>query len=797
MNAHLIPYLLLFLPSLLPLYLAMEIYLRNRENVLNRLTAICVATYGLMILGNFFNQTMPLDLAPFASRYIKYVATFVNLSAGLYFVLLFCKSRIRPALLHLTALPPMAGIACLLSGASEFGVAVLPGTVWRTEVRSDGLALVLALFTLYATAVYITHLALALRRLKLKPWLAEERKRVRLFLWAVALTMVSIAVLQFVLKPLPWSNPYVDFDLLSSYPTLFYCWAFRYAVLRYDFLSSTDSRYKVLFNRSPIGISIFNDQGMLLDANSAYLRMLGIADLPDNKWRNSPIRNYAAYEDNGDAVRQMNEAFRDKRPLRLERLMTNRINESYFVDKSVSYFELDGEILAFAMTQDITAQKASEEKLAFLANHDPLTRLGNRRWFYEKLTKELNRLQETDKMLAVLLIDLDHFKWINDSLGHHAGDELLCSVAERFAEVVPDNGCLTRLGGDEFALLLPGLCSEYEAEAFARELIVKLRGAFILSGRHFQITASVGISLAPRDGSDAEELLRNADTAMYSSKKEGRDRYGKFQPQQRMAAEQTNILINGLKSALEKDEFTLHYQSQFELRTGRLIGVEALLRWHSAELGPVPPGNFIPIAEETGAIIPIGEWVLRSAIEQGKRWIQSGLPELLLSVNVSPRQLQDRQFAGLLAVMLMEQDFPAGNLCLEITESYAIEDMEQSLQVCREIVGLGVKLALDDFGIGYSSLGMLSRFPFRTVKIDKSLIRDIDSNPYDADVVQTIVKLSGNKGMEVLAEGVETEWQMELLRRFGCHSVQGYLLGRPVPAAEFGKAHLLGRGERE
>jgi diguanylate cyclase (GGDEF)-like protein len=423
--------------------------------------------------------------------------------------------------------------------------------------------------------------------------------------------------------------------------------------------------------------------------------------------------------------------------------------------------------------------------LTYQAFHDPLTGLGNRRKFYAQLTEELQRLETSNGSLGVLLIDLDQFKWINDTLGHFAGDELLRMAADRLLDTVPENNYVARLGGDEFAVFLPDIRSEREAEELAMKVIHQLRKPCLILNRQYLFTASVGISIAPRDGADAEELLRNADIAMYSAKKEGRDRYQMFLPAQKAGSERALALVNGLWTAMEREELTLHYQPQIDLETGRIIGAEALLRWNSAELGPVAPDVFIPVAEENGLIVTIGEWVLRSSIEQGKQWMETDFPDIVISVNVSPKQLKERQFAGKLAQMLLEQDFPAGNLCLEITESSAIEDMDKSFQVCREIVALGVNLALDDFGIGYSSLGMLNRFPFRTVKIDKSLIRDIESNPHDAEVVQMIVKLSGLSGIQVLVEGVETERQFELLRRFGCRFAQGYWIGHPMNNSDF------------
>ncbi|MBW5449307.1 EAL domain-containing protein [Cohnella sp. CFH 77786] len=786
MNVQLLPHIMLLVPALFLFWMTAEIYSRNPGSALNRWTALTVFAFSCMIMGLFLEQTLPMELAPLFGRYFTYTAILVSLTASLYFVHLFTRSRVRPAVLHLLSLLPATGLGFLYSGSPRFGISVFPGPVWRTEVKSDGLDVLLLFFTLYSVVLYFIRMSQALRKLKSEPWLVGQRRRVRFFLAANAIALALTAVCQFILKPLGPDHPYLSYEVLSVYPVLIICWAMRYAMLHYGFLSSTGRRYEILFGKSPIGVSIFNDQGELLDANPAYLRLLGVANPSDcSSWKKKRIADFAAFDDGGDNISLMSQGFREKRSLQLKGVMVNRLDERFIVEKSIDYFEMEGQMLAFAIIQDVTGQTAYEQNLAFLAYHDPLTHLGNRRWFYENLAGELERLRRTEERLAVLLIDLDQFKWINDTLGHHAGDELLRSVAERLKEAVPAEAILARLGGDEFAVLIPNLSSECEAEGLAREVVAALRNPFPVSGRTFQVTASVGLSLAPKDGRDAEELMRNADSAMYSAKKAGRDGYGTFRPELIAESQRSLMLVNGLRTALEREEFTLQYQPQFDLQTGRTIGAEALIRWHSAEWGAVSPGEFIPAAEENGTIVPIGDWVLRSAIRQGKRWMEAGHAGLVVSVNVSARQLKDRQFAGRLAEILEEEQFPSCNLCLELTETSAIEDMEQSLHICREIVGLGVTLALDDFGIGYSSIGMLSQFPFHTIKIDKSLIRNIERNLNDVDIIQTIVKLSGNKGMKVLAEGVETEWQMELLRRFGCHAAQGYLLGRPMSADRF------------
>lgn len=783
----LLPYLILFVPFLLLLYMAVEIYLRNPKRTLHRLTGLIVLTYSFMFFGDYLMQVLLFDIAPLALRYIKYSAVFANMMAALYFVQLLCKFQIRPILLHVVSMLPLAGIYYLLSESDWINITVHGGPIWRWEEKSNELELILFVTTVYTTICCITFLLLADRKLKSKPWIIQERKRIRVLLKGIVWMGAWISIIQLLLKPLAWTNPYLQFDYMSSYGVFIFCFSIRYAMLYYDFLMTTGKRYEILFQDSKDGIVIFDETWRCLDANPAYLQMISIKDQTDKSWKNESYTDFITLEGNLMTEEQMLQAKLDRKSFQVETRLTNRMDESFDIEAHIHFFEMERQFCWFVIVKDITEQKISQKKLAYLAYHDPLTRLNNRRRFYEDLVKELLRMEQTDSMLAVVLIDLDQFKWINDTLGHFAGDELLILVTDRLKSVVPANGCVARMGGDEFVVMMPSLHSDYEVEELAREIINELRKPFTINSRTLRVTASVGISVAPRDGTDAEAIVMSADTAMYAAKKAGRDQFMKYLPTQMQAAEQALVLVNGLRTAMENDEFTLQYQPQIDVLTGRMIGVEALLRWNSAELGLISPAEFIPIAEETGAIVPIGEWVLCTAIMQGKKWIDLGHSDMVVSVNLSAMQLIDPQLSIRLANILQEHDYPASNLCLEITESTAIGNLEETLLVCVEIDELGVSLSIDDFGTGYSSLGMLSRYPFRTVKIDKSLISDIESNRKDAAIIQTIVRLSSHLEMDVVAEGVETEAQLTILKDFGCHQIQGYLCGRPMPAGDIDK----------
>ncbi|MBW5449306.1 EAL domain-containing protein [Cohnella sp. CFH 77786] len=767
-----------YTPFLILIAGAAEIYRRNTGSALYRYSAAMLLTNAVFFLGDILVQTLPIEYAPDMHLYVKTGSGLLNMTAGIYFIQKMTRSSVRPVWFHIGALLQIAGIGALAFGRPWFYVEVHQGAVWRTVERSEALVLLLLVSVAYSFVLFFFHLGSASRRLKITPWLSQERARVFLFINTTIALMLWVALWQLYGARAFWQNDYLQIDLITSYGNLFFCGAIRYAMVHYDFLSAPEKRYKLLFRETEDGIVIFDEAWRFVDANPAFLRMIGIEDKNDGSWQGASYTEFVHLEGSLPQGGQIQRARTGSVPLHMDLRFVNRQNRSYDIDAQVHFFETEGQIGSFVIVKDITSRKEYEQKLTLLAYHDPLTRLANRRQFYEKLTQMLGR----PGYHAVLLIDLDQFKWINDTLGHFAGDELLLKAAERLQKAVPKYGCVARLGGDEFGVLLPDIQTEYEADALSLDLINKLRHPYDLMDQSLQVTASIGISIAPRDGTDAETLIRNADTAMYRSKREGRDQYRKYRPEQRETAQKALVLVNGLRSALEEQEFTLHYQPQVDVRTGRIVGAEALLRWFSPHLGAVSPADFIPVAEETGAIVPIGEWVLRAAVKQGKRWMEAGHADLKLSVNLSARQFRDPDLVGRLKEILSAYDFPAGNLCLEITESAAIEQLDQALAVIHEMKRLGVSLAIDDFGTGYSSLAMLNRLPFRTVKLDKSLIRDIGKDRKDAAVVRMIMNLSRRLEMEVLAEGVETEEQLRLLKRFRCHQVQGYLFGAPMPA---------------
>lgn len=434
------------------------------------------------------------------------------------------------------------------------------------------------------------------------------------------------------------------------------------------------------------------------------------------------------------------------------------------------------------IARDVTMLKQGEAQLQFLATHDALTALPNRAFLHDRLHASLARAQRVATSVALLYVDLDHFKPVNDSLGHEVGDELLQSVAARLTSCVRKSDIVARLGGDEFAILLDDIHDPQEAGWIAGNLIASLSRPFLLAGQHVYISASVGIACSPDDGKTAETLLRHADTAMYKAKDEGKNDYRFFSKGMDSAARDKLFLSASLRNALERNELALAYQPRVDTVSGEIVGVEALIRWHSPERGLVLPSRFVGLAEETGIIEPIGEWAIRTACQQLARWRLLDPTRFCVAVNISARQFRQPKLAERIAAILAETGVQPASLELEVTESVVMANPEKAKKTLAHLAELGIHLALDDFGTGHSSLAYLQRFPVHRLKIDQSFVRDLPDSKEAADIARAIMALAASLGLAVTAEGVETVGQREFLRQAGCETWQGYLFSRPVDA---------------
>ena len=426
-------------------------------------------------------------------------------------------------------------------------------------------------------------------------------------------------------------------------------------------------------------------------------------------------------------------------------------------------------------------RKLAEERIHFMANHDALTGLPNRALLNDRLSQALLYAQRYDRWVTVLFIDLDNFKIVNDSLGHNAGDELLKAVARRMVDCVRATDTVVRLGGDEFVVLL---LDQPKSPDIISATVQKLRSVIAqtvqLEGHDLRVTSSIGIANYPSDGTDAEALLANADAAMYRAKEIGRDNFQFYTPELNTKAHEKFLLQEELRKAVARSEFVLLYQPQVDLRTGRVFAVEALIRWRHPTLGMVPPIKFIPLAEETGLIVPIGNWVMREACRQNKAWQDAGLPHLNVCVNVSARQFKERNLVSHVVGALKDSGMDAKYLELEVTESLIMQDVELAIATMKELQGLGVQISIDDFGTGYSSLSALKTFPVARLKIDKSFVDGLPANENDKAVISAVISLGQKLNLRVIAEGIETEAQAAFLRENNCDEMQGYLFSRPV-----------------
>lgn len=442
---------------------------------------------------------------------------------------------------------------------------------------------------------------------------------------------------------------------------------------------------------------------------------------------------------------------------------------------------------------DVTESRQAEERLNRLANFDLLTNLPNRVLFRDRLGLAISRAPWHRRSVGVLLLDLDRFKVVNETLGQAMGDFLLKAVSERLSATVREGDTVARLGDDMFGLILDDLAQPADSFRVSQKILDTLGEPFELKGQEIFVSASIGIAISPNDGNEIDLLMKHADTAMYRAKEQGGNNYQLYAPAMNQHATKRLALENNLRHALERGEFLLHYQSKVDLTTGQIVGMEALVRWKSPEIGMVSPAEFIPLAEETGLIVPMGEWILRTACAQNKAWQQKSLPFVRMGVNLSVRQLQRQNLIGTIAHVLNETGLDPNYLELELTESIIMKSNESTMAELRELNLGGIEISIDDFGTGYSSLSYLKRLPIDTLKIDKSFVQEVTTDPDDAAIVAAIITMAHTLKLKVVAEAVETVEQLAFLRELKCDQMQGYLFSKPLPAEEITRLLLEGK----
>ncbi|MGB0671450.1 MAG: EAL domain-containing protein, partial [Rhodospirillales bacterium] len=457
--------------------------------------------------------------------------------------------------------------------------------------------------------------------------------------------------------------------------------------------------------------------------------------------------------------------------------------------------DADGNVTQHALViSDVTKRKEDEERIRFQANYDSLTKLPNRSLFLDRLGQNLAHMGRQGRNLALMFIDLDGFKLVNDTLGHDMGDELLKEASERLLSCIRNGDTVARLGGDEFTVIMPNLEDPRNAPIVAQRVLDSLSQAFVLGGHEVFVSGSIGITIFPDDANDASELIKNADAAMYRAKEQGKANYQFFTSDMNAEVKERLVLKNNLSKALARDEFELYYQPKLDLMTGRIRSAEALMRWQNPELGNVSPARFIPILEETGGVVEVGAWAIETACRRHKAWLDEGLPPVRIAVNLSARQLRDLSFVDRVREVLEETGTPPSGLEIEITESMLMSDAERAVRTLGKLSDMGIKIAMDDFGTGYSSLSYLKKFPIDTIKIDRSFVSDIATDPDDAEIIRTIITMGRTLNRSIVAEGVETQDQLDLLRAYDCDEIQGYFFSRPLPwdkATDFLKSQMI------
>lgn len=455
----------------------------------------------------------------------------------------------------------------------------------------------------------------------------------------------------------------------------------------------------------------------------------------------------------------------------------------FSVDEHDQSIWLDGVVF------DVTERAKTEEKLNYIASHDPLTGLPNRMLMLDRLGQAVKKSSRSREKIAVMFLDLDHFKRINDTLGHQVGDKLLQMIAGRFKHVLYDLDTVTRIGGDEFVIISIGLNEVRHALKIADKIFNSFKTPFFIEGHELFMTCSIGIAVYPDDGNDKDSLLKNADVAMHRAKQRGRSSYELYSPTMNDKALVRMKIENGLRKAIETDELRLHYQPFVDVSTGEITGMEVLLRWHHSELGMVAPNDFIPVAEETGLIISIGEWVINEACKQIREWQLMGVKLVPVSINLSSYQFRRKEFVSKVAEILRDTNIDAKWIEFELTESTIMENIDEVIETLNQFRSWGIQVSVDDFGTGHSSLSRLKRFPINKLKIDRAFIRDIPNDPDDTAIAEAIISMAKNLNLSVVAEGVETEEQRDFLQTKGCDVMQGFLFSRPVSSLEF--THLL------
>ncbi|MDB5364410.1 MAG: hypothetical protein JWM77_337, partial [Rhodospirillales bacterium] len=581
-------------------------------------------------------------------------------------------------------------------------------------------------------------------------------------------------------------------------------------------LAQMEGRYRGLLEAAPDAMVVVDESGEIVLLNLQVEKQFGYSrdELIGQKVKRIIPEGFAERL-LADGTRTAAEALAQQIGTGIELIGSRNDGSEFPIELMLSPFKSTEGILVTAAIRDISVRKNAEKQLALkvdeidhsnkelamalqmahAAEHDFLTGLPNRTHLHERISQAIDFARRHKKRVAVLFLDLDGFKYVNDSLGHMFGDKLLQSIARRLKDCVRGSDTVSRQGGDEFVVLLSEVRQAEDAAVTAQKILQAVAKAHTIDQHDLHVSASIGVSIYPDDGLDAEALIKNADTAMYQAKENGRQRYQFFKPAMKELAIERRFIEEALRRALERREFVLHYQPKIDIRSGEVTGAEALIRWTHPTRGPMPPAQFIPVAEDCGLMVPIGAWVLREAAEQAQAWIDAGLPPTTMAVNVSAMEFRNENFLDGLLAILNETGLAPRYLELELTESVLMKHAESAASTLQTLRDIGVQVAIDDFGTGYSSLSYLRKFPIDALKIDQSFVHQLSTHGHDAIIVTAVIGMARSLKLRVVAEGVETREELEFLRSHHCDEVQGYYLSPPLLPDQF--AALLGSDREE
>ncbi|RAT96710.1 bifunctional diguanylate cyclase/phosphodiesterase [Brevibacillus sp. Leaf182] len=549
-----------------------------------------------------------------------------------------------------------------------------------------------------------------------------------------------------------------------------------------DELKRSEEKYRIIAENTSDIISIINLDGEFLYLSPSHKRVWEHT-VPDEEIHN--LFEWIVEDDRDIFAYAIQHAFSTRKEYMVECRINTQRNDVIWTESKINpIMDEEGNVTKLLLvTRDVTDRKQSEETIHHLAYHDALTDLPNRRMYVQQLSKEMMQAKRFQSNLAVLFLDLDRFKDVNDSFGHDVGDMLLIEASKRLQACLKPGDVVARLGGDEFTIMQNQLQDRNEATALAEQIMNQLQRPFELDGHVFNVSCSIGIALYPQDGDNPEDLLKRADTALYTVKSRGKNGYDFFDPTMEAKSLERILMENEMRKAIEQEQFQIYYQPKIDIATSAMTGMEALVRWVHPELGIIPPNRFIPIAEETGMILALGEWILKQACKQNKIWHDQGYT-LKVSVNLSARQIYQKDLVEMIKDILRETNLSPDWLELEITESIFVK-MEEATAVLQQIRDVGIQISIDDFGTGYSSFSYIKSLPVDTIKIDASFIRDIHHNQESQAIVKAIVTIAQSLNMNVIAEGIELDDQVAALKENGCDHGQGYLFSKPLPTDDF------------